>query len=166
MNSIQTDDDLATTTASKIEGVVIGKDLGSWAGFTSGKITIRNKESIRLEFHYGRSSIGVEPDIGDLVHIDYNGTEFLEIVFIKILRRQVDTISERVNLQLSGLTTIAGRPKAAVAIVVTEVLAGLAIISIGISLGVTKPAAPSIYGAVGFAQFIIAWLVWEYTGKG
>lgn len=166
MNSIRSDDNLASTTDSNVEGVVVGKDFGSWAGFTSGIITIRNKESVRLEFHYGRSSIGAEPDIGDLVYIEYNGTEFLEITSIKVLMRQVDTISERVDLQLSGLTTIAGRPKAAVAIVVTEVLVGLSIISIGLSLGVTKPAAPSIYGAVGLAQFIIAWLIWEYTSKG
>ncbi|MHA2425427.1 MAG: hypothetical protein ACXAEF_11615 [Candidatus Thorarchaeota archaeon] len=166
MNSVLREEASTTIATNEVEGVVIGKDFGSWAGFTSGRITIRTKDSTRIKFRYGQCSIGEEPDIGDLVEIEYTGTELFEISSISILKRQVETIDERVDLQLSGLTTIAGRPKSAFAMVVIAVFAGIGVILIGLSYGDSYPAAPSIYGAVGFSQFILAWLIWEYTGRG
>ncbi|MHA1908060.1 MAG: hypothetical protein ACW98Y_12245 [Candidatus Thorarchaeota archaeon] len=166
MNSVLREGKSANIPTNEIEGVVIGKDFGSWAGFTSGRITIRTVDSTRMNFRYGQSSIGEEPDIGDLVEIEYTGTELFEISSISILKSQVETINERVDLQLCGLTTIAGRPKSAFAMVVIAVLAGIGVILIGLSLGDSYPAAPSIYGAVGFSQFVLAWLIWEYTSRG
>ncbi|MFW9921337.1 MAG: hypothetical protein ACFFED_17185, partial [Candidatus Thorarchaeota archaeon] len=52
------------TPGTKItEGIVIGLDFGAWAGFTSGRITLRGEDEGRKEFHYGQYAKGVVPDI-------------------------------------------------------------------------------------------------------
>ncbi|MFW9920862.1 MAG: hypothetical protein ACFFED_14780, partial [Candidatus Thorarchaeota archaeon] len=148
------------------EGIVIGLDFGAWAGFTSGRITLRGEDEGRKEFHYGQYAKGVVPDIGDLVRIQYVGSKILEISSIEVLDSNRETLSERVAVQMNGMNLIFGRPKAAIAIILAEVIAGLWIILIGLILGLSRPAAPVIYGVTGCSQIFIGWLIWENTGRG
>ncbi|MFW9910000.1 MAG: hypothetical protein ACFFEF_15640 [Candidatus Thorarchaeota archaeon] len=149
-----------------VEGVVIGMDFGSWSGFDSGKIILKSESDERMYFHYGKHSLGDMPRIGDLVCISYTGVNLFEICKIEILEMRKETAAGRASAQMYALNLLFGRPKAAVAIALTEVFVGICIIIIGLILGFSKPAAPFILGVVGMAQIGIAWLIWEYTGKG
>ena len=146
-----------------IEGIVIAIEIGSWAGFHSGRITIESENEDRSEFRYGRDSDGSIPKIGDFVSVEYTGESIHEISTIRIIEHNRESSYQKRSRQSSTLSLIWGRPKGAVAIVITMVLVGIYIIWAGLSLGNTRPAAPIIYGSVGFAQFIFAWLIWEYT---
>lgn len=147
-----------------IEGIVIGLDIGAWAGFESGRIILREGTGSRKEFFYGRNSCGKIPKTGDTIRIEFNGDLHYEIISIAILDVPRKEIFDRVSASSSSLHLIAGRPKSAALIVFTEILVGIGVILIGLFLGASKPAAPAIFGAVGLAQFCIAWLVWQYSG--
>ncbi|MDF1541391.1 MAG: hypothetical protein P1Q69_21005 [Candidatus Thorarchaeota archaeon] len=164
MNAIKADIPPDIETIRSVNGIVIGLDIGAWAGFESGRIILRNGTGTREEFYYGKNSCGVMPEIGDSVCIEYTGNVLLEVAEIRILDQPRVTITDRVSLHYSGIHLIAGRLKTAAVIAIILVLTGIGVILVGLNLGLSKPAAPFIFGVVGFSQFIIAWLIWEYSG--
>jgi len=146
-----------------IVGTVIGLEMADWAGFKSGRIVLRTTSGIRNEFRYGRNSAGNLPEIGDQVDIEYFGSHLFEVSTIKILNHQRVTASDRARTYAAGLTLIAGRPKTAAVFSISETLVGIVLCIIGVITGVTKPAAPYIFGVVGVFQILLALIVWEYT---
>jgi hypothetical protein len=52
-----------------MEGIVIMTEIGSWAGFQSGRITIKCENDNRIDFRYGKDSDGIIPEIGDFVSV-------------------------------------------------------------------------------------------------
>jgi hypothetical protein len=148
------------------DGIVIGLEIGSWAGFHSGRITIMSENKNRIDFRYGKDSDGIIPKIGDFVRVVYTGENVHEISTIRIIEANHETFSQRLPTKSSSISLIFGRPKGAFAIIVSEVFAGFYLIQMGLLMGLTRPAAPAIYGTVGFVQLVLAWLIWEYTSRG
>ena len=149
-----------------MEGIVIGMEIGSWAGFLSGSITIMCVNESRINFHYGRGSNGTVPEIGDYVSVEYFGEHVLEISNIAVVEKNLETSYERFSRKSTAIPLIWGRPKGAVAFAITEVFAGIFLIYWGLVTGISRPAAPAIFGVVGFAQLFLAWLIWEYNSRG
>ncbi|MFX0106650.1 MAG: hypothetical protein ACFE7R_00020 [Candidatus Hodarchaeota archaeon] len=145
------------------EGFVIGLEIGAWAGFESGKIIVLADSKARIEFRYGQYSAGKIPKIGDRVSIDYSGDTLLEISEIRVIGHRRNTDSNQMTAMCYDSEYIFDKPKAAVAVSLTEVLVAIAMFLIGWIEGTTKPAAPYIFGIVGIAHLCIAWLAWEYT---
>ena len=166
MTAIQDSQTSVSPEPKTTEGIVIGLDFGEWAGFTSGKIMLKMEGEKRADFHYGQHAQGVIPKIGDLVSIEYVGSKIFEVISLEVLDTNRVTVSERVAVQISGLNLLFGHPKAAVIVVLAEVLAGIWIILMGLRLESSKPTGTLILGIVGFIQIFIGWLIWENTGKG
>ncbi len=166
MNASQKSRVVSTPESKIIEGIVVGLDFGAWAGFTSGRIMMKAEQEVRIDFHYGQHAKGDVPKIGDFVRIEYSGFKIFEILKVEILDSNRETLSERVSVQMGSMNLFFGHPKAAVALVFTEVVAGIWIILIGIVLGMSRPTATVVYGITGLAQIFIGWLIWDNTGRG
>jgi hypothetical protein len=147
-------------------GVVIGLEIGSWAGFHSGRITIMSEKKDRIDFRYGKDSDGIIPKIGDFIRVVYTGEHVHEISTIRIIEDNQRAFSQRHSTKSNTISLIFDRPKGAFAIIVSEVFVGIYLMMEGLLMGLTRPAAPVIFGSVGFVQLFLAWLIWEYTSRG
>lgn len=163
MSIVDTPTRNSTAETQSVRGTVIGMEMADWAGFTSCRVMLLIAPGIRSEFRYGRNSVGNLPEIGDQVEIEYSGDNLFEVFAIRVLDDHRVTTSERAFVYITGLSLIAGRPKAAAVFTIAEVLVGIALCVIGFMTGAIKPAAPYILGIVGLFQICLACIVWEYT---
>ncbi|MHA1909944.1 MAG: hypothetical protein ACW98Y_21810 [Candidatus Thorarchaeota archaeon] len=146
------------------KGILLGHEIGEWAGFKAGPLTIRTEDGQKMNLRYGRESRGIVPPVGSRVSIEYTLGVLPEVLELSLVEEKgIEIYSEEAESYAS--TLLWGRPKGSVAIAVTEVLAGIWIILIGLSLGAAKEMAPYIFGIFGAPHIIIGLALWEYAGK-
>ncbi|MGY5876557.1 MAG: hypothetical protein RTU30_12485 [Candidatus Thorarchaeota archaeon] len=145
-------------------GILLGHEIGEWAGFKAGPLTIRTEDGEKLHLRYGRETRGSVPPVGSHVSVEYTLGTLAEVVEITLFADDVSEFYKK-SLQSYESTLLWGRPKGSVALAITEILAGIGIVLIGISLGATKAMAPFIMGIFGAPHVLIGLVLWEYAGR-
>ncbi|MFW9927217.1 MAG: hypothetical protein ACFFDM_10680 [Candidatus Thorarchaeota archaeon] len=149
--------------ATITSGILIGHEIGEWAGFVSGKLTIKKKDGERADFHFGRESRGMIPKIGSLVEIEHTGSVLPKIDEIKIIDEREDALyKESADSFRSSL--LLGKPNVIAVFAMIEVILGLCTILIGLMLGEGGPAKSLFFALCGLPHLIIGYLIWNYVG--
>ncbi|MGY5871531.1 MAG: hypothetical protein RTV72_04725 [Candidatus Thorarchaeota archaeon] len=144
------------------EGTLIGHELGEWAGFTSGKLVVKKKDGVRVEFRFGKQSHGIIPKIGSFVSIEHPSGNFPEITKITFIESS-DIYKEETDSFLDSL--FLGKSNGVSLLVLTEVCVGFAMILFGLISGERNAHAPVIFGLCGIPHIIIGYLLWFYAGE-
>lgn len=151
---------MVTTTT----GILIGLEIGEWAGFPSGRLVVRRNDGRRMEFRYGKESRGLIPKIGGLIAVEHTKGTFPEILKIEIITEPKSNFYQDVSKGYDS-SFLWGRPTGLVLIVFTEVIIGFLLVLVGLSERIAKPMAPVIYGLCGIPHIIIGYVLWYYGGQ-
>ncbi|MHA2026312.1 MAG: hypothetical protein ACW98U_10475 [Candidatus Thorarchaeota archaeon] len=145
-------------------GILIGTEIGEWAGFSSGRLTVKRDDGERTEFRFGKESRGVIPKIGSLVAIEHTADVCPEILKIELVDGNGGTLYKEAA-EYYGSSLFLGKPNSIAVFVIIEVILGLWTILIGLTWGKTGSMAPLIIGLCGAPHIIIGYLLWNYTGE-
>lgn len=145
-------------------GILLGHEIGEWAGFKSGKLIVKRADGIRKELRFGKESRGSIPKIGSLVEIEHSTDNFPEIFTIDCIAEYENTLNKDEAERFTS-SLFLGRSTGVSVLVLTEILAGISVIFLGLLAGQTEQAAPLIYGLCGVPHIIIGYLLWYYTGE-
>ena len=146
------------------EGILIGQEIGEWAGFRAGMLTIKTESDKRINLRYSINSEGDIPPIGSEVSVKYTSGPFPEIVQINVLDEARQEIYKQSITQYDN-SLIFNRPRGAVIFTLVAILAGLSLTIWGCLLANEKPMAPLILGGCGIPQILLGILLWDYSGK-
>lgn len=157
-------DESAVPPSILTEGILIGHELGEWAGFKSGRLVVKKNDGMRIEFRFGKESRGKVPRIGSLVTIEHTSGYLPEIFTIECVTKK------EISLYKDGAETFAsslflGRSTGVNLLVLTEVITGIVVIMLGLLSGQTEQSAPLIFGLCGAPHIIIGYLIWYYSGE-
>ncbi|MGY5852974.1 MAG: hypothetical protein RTU92_05355 [Candidatus Thorarchaeota archaeon] len=149
-----------------VEGRVVGADIGQWAGFPAGPVTLELSDGSRIELRYDKDTIGAEPIVGMKIAVDYVGDQLLLLKRIRLLPEEPRLLSHMPSE--SYLYTRFGVPPAALVISVVVFLCGASFIIWGI-FGDFYPAYAAnttfTLGAFGVLWIIFAYGIWWYSSK-
>jgi hypothetical protein len=145
-------------------GILIGSEIGEWAGFVSGRLTVQKKSGGRADFQFGKESRGEIPKIGSLVEIEHSESILPRIYEIRPLDEEdIGLYKDTAKSFESSL--LLGKPKTIAVFVLIEVILGIWTIFTGLTWG--KPGAPKslIFALCGMVHITIGYLVWNYFGE-
>jgi hypothetical protein len=158
---MKTENPLASTITS---GILIGHEIGEWAGFVSGRLTVKTKDGERADFHFGQESRGEIPKIGSLVEIEHNEGVFPKIDAITLVDGE-DVGLYKETAEYFGSSLFLGKPKAIAVFVIIELLLGLWTIFTGLTWGKAATSKSVIFALCGMVHITIGYLVWNYFGE-
>jgi len=145
-------------------GILIGLEIGEWAGFTSGKLTVKEDDGGRIELRFGRESRGVIPEIGSLIEAEHTKGVFPEILNLEVISVPESTFYQDISETYASSLFFA-ELNSLVTCVLTEVIIGFLVILMGLFWGLSNPMAPIIFGLCGIPHIIIGYMLWNYGGK-
>ncbi len=145
-------------------GILIGHEIGEWAGFVSGRLTVKTKDGERIDLRFGKESRGEIPKIGSLVEIHHTMGCFPKIHAI----RHVD--GENVGLYKKTAKSFEsslflGKPNVIAVFVIIEVILGFWAILTGLTWGNAGAAKSLIFALFGMIHITIGYLIWNYFGE-
>jgi len=152
---------LSVTTTS---GILIGKEIGEWAGFSSGRLIVKRNDGRRMEFRYGKESYGVIPKIGSLIVVEHTKGMVPEILKIELINESKSTFYQDIS-ETCESSLFLGKPTSLLVFVFAEIIMGLLLVLIGLSAGPSKPMAPVIFGLCGIPHIVIGYVLWYYGGQ-
>ena len=145
-------------------GILIGHEIGEWAGFTSGRLIVKRDDGERIDFLFGKESCGEIPKIGSLVAIEHTAGVRPEILKIELVDGKESTLYKEAA-EYYGSSLFLGKPNAIAVFVIIEVILGLWIILLGLTRGEAGSMAPLILGLCGAPHIVIGYLLWNYAGE-
>jgi len=148
----------------KVQGILLGHEIGEWAGFRAGTLNLELLTGERLTLRFGKESKGVIPPICSSVVIEYTPGILPEIVTIELDTAKFIDVYENSGLHYET-TLFFNRPKALVVISLVEVFGGISLAVFGLLMASEKPIAPFIFAAFAIPHIIIAFLLWDYAGR-
>ena len=145
-------------------GILLGHEIGEWAGFKSGKLIVKRPDGIRKEFRFGKESRGSIPKIGSIIEIEHTSDYFPEVLTIKCIDENESRLYKE-GAQAYASSLFLGRSHGVNLLVFTLAFAGISTIALGLMSGVTEDAAPLIFGICGIPYIILGYLIWLYAGE-
>ncbi|MFW9844921.1 MAG: hypothetical protein ACFFEV_10120 [Candidatus Thorarchaeota archaeon] len=145
-------------------GILLGHEIGEWAGFKSGKLIVKMKDGNRKELRFSQRSSGGIPKIGSIVEIEHTVDIFPEILTIECIDDDKSRLYKE-GAQAYASTLFLGRSHGVNLLVFTLIFAGIATILLGLLSGATEAAAPLIFGLCGVPYIILGYLIWIYAGE-
>ncbi len=152
--------DAATVTT----GILIGHEIGEWAGVTFGRLILKKDDGERSELRLGRESLGEIPKIGSLIAVEHTKGTLPEILKIEIIKEPKSTFHQAISKPYESSLFFA-ELNSLVMCVLTEVIIGLLVILMGLFSGLSDPMALIIFGLCGIPHIIIAYLIWNKGGQ-
>jgi len=152
------------STVAVTTGILIGLEIGEWAGFTSGRLTVKEDDGGRIELRFGRESHGVIPEIGSLIKAEYTKGVFSEILNLELVSAPESTFYQDIS-ETHGSSLFFAELNSLVMCALTEVIIGLLVVLMGLFWGLSNPMAFIIFGLCGIPHIIIGYMLWNYGGK-
>ena len=150
----------ATTTS----GILIREEIGEWAGFISGRLTVKTRDGERADFQFGRESRGEIPKIGSMVEIQHSEGILPRIHEIRLVNGEDIGLYKEAS-KAFGSSLFLGKPKAIAVFVIIEMILALWTIFTGLTWGRAGTAKTMLFTICGMVHIGIGYLVWNYFGQ-
>ncbi|MFW9768408.1 MAG: hypothetical protein ACFFF9_07940 [Candidatus Thorarchaeota archaeon] len=145
-------------------GILIGHEIGEWAGFVSGRLTLKTISGERADFQFGKESRGEIPKIGSLVEIEHTRGILPRIHEISVVDGGEVALYKEPSVSF-GSSLFLGKPNVIAVFVIIEVILGLWAILIGFTWGKVSAAKSLIFSLFGLVHLSISYLIWNYVGE-
>ncbi|MHA1948915.1 MAG: hypothetical protein ACXAAO_01490 [Candidatus Thorarchaeota archaeon] len=152
------------STNELTRGILLGHEIGDWAGFISGRLTVKKEDGTRVEFRLGKESLGVIPIIGSLIAIEHTTGALPEIVKLDLINDDRSTLYKDAA-EVYSSTLFLGKPNAVAVFAITEIIVGILMLLLGYQLGARNSLAPVIFGGCGVPHIFLGYLLWNYAGE-